>query len=187
MPSDSSTIAPATVEALAKDGGPGGMRLRTLTALPCIVGVVRDSWTKACFSVYPLCKSWAVPATDTSLMKSCPKGKHIIHLSQNWTQALETGLVGSSADIAKQVGLTPGRVRQILWLATLEPGIADFLASLEGKRALRGLSEKRIRPICSLPYAEQIAEFEGRFGVRFDSFGSEPLAGRLLTSSVVSN
>ena len=153
-------------EALAKDGGPGGMGLRTLTALPCIVGVVRDSWTQGCFSVYPLHRSWAVPASNASLMRICPDGRHIVHLSQNWAKALYSGLVGSSADIAKQVGLTPGRVRQILWLAGLEPGIRDFLASLEGRRALRRYSEKRIRAILGLSGLEQIEAFEDRFGVK---------------------
>lgn len=142
------------------------MGLRTLAALPCIVGVVRDSWTQGCFSVYPLRRSWAVPASDTLLMKSCPNGRHIVHLSQNWAEALNTGLVGSSGDIAKQVGLTPGRVRQILWLAALEPEIRGFLASLEGRRAITGYSEKRIRPILALSGSEQIEAFEDRFGVR---------------------
>ena len=142
------------------------MGLRTLAALPCIVGVVRDSWTQGCFSAYPLGRSWAIPASDTPLMKSCPDGRHIVHLSQNWAEALNSGLVGSSADIAKQVGLTPGRVRQILWLAALEPEIRGFLASLEGRRALRGYSEKRIRPIVALSGLEQIEAFENRFEIK---------------------
>ena len=149
-----------------QSGGPQGMGLRTLSALPCIVGVVRDSWSQGCFSVYPLRQSWANTPTGTPLMKSCPAGKHIIHLGRNWSDALKTGLVGSSTEIANLCGLTSGRVRQIVRLAGIDQGIVEFLAELDGRTALKGYSEKRIRFIAALPHAEQMERFEREFGVR---------------------
>ncbi|MFD2257679.1 hypothetical protein ACFSSA_13430 [Luteolibacter algae] len=102
-------------------------------------------------------------------MKSCPKNRHLIHLSQNWSEALKTGLVGSSSEIAEQCGLTSGRVRQIVRLSGIDPRIAGFLTSLKGKAALKGFSETRIRFIVSLPDEKQVSRFEEEFGVRLPS------------------
>jgi hypothetical protein len=145
------------------------MKLRTLTALPCLIGVIRDSWSQGTFCVHPLGQSWSAPAPELNLMNSCPKGKHLIHLSQNWSEALRTGLVGSSTEIAEQCGLTSGRVRQIVRLSAIDPKIAEFLASLEGKAALRGFSETRIRFIVAMPREEQMSKFEEAFGIRLPS------------------
>ena len=90
----------------------------------------------------------------------------MIHLSRNWSEALNTGLVDSSSEIAERCGMTPGRVRQIVRLTQIDPRIAEFLLRLEGKRALRGFSESRIRPIVSLPHEEQFHKFEERFRLR---------------------
>ena len=97
---------------------------------------------------------------------SCPPGRHLIHLAQNWQNALKTGLVGGSSEIAEQCGLSPRRVRQIVQLAQVAPPIAEFLAKLEGRKALRGLSEARIRSILALDQMEQIRQFEARIRVR---------------------
>ena len=42
----------------ASDGGARGKRMRTLKALPCLIGVVRDSWQQGYFSVHPIRKEW---------------------------------------------------------------------------------------------------------------------------------
>ena len=44
-------------------------------------------------------------------MARCPTGKHIIHLGLNWAKALESGSVGSCAEIGEMVGMTDGRVQ----------------------------------------------------------------------------
>ena len=51
----------------ASGGGPQGMKLRTLAALPCMIGVVRDSWNQGIRAVHPL-RHWGVEkAAETSV------------------------------------------------------------------------------------------------------------------------
>ena len=102
-------------------------------------------------------------------MTECPRDRHLIHLSQNWSEALKLGLVESSTEIAEQCGLTSGRVRQIVRLSAIDPRITEFLASLKGKAALRGFSETRIRFIVAMPREEQMSKFEEAFGIRLPS------------------
>ena len=98
-------------------------------------------------------------------MTECPQERHLIHLSQNWSKALELGLVESSTELAERCELSSGRVRQIVRLSGLHPRIGRFLASLEGKRAIKGYSENRIRFIVATPQEEQVKQFEQSFGV----------------------
>lgn len=145
------------------------MRLRTLTALPYLIGVIRDSWSQGAYCVHPLGERWSAPSPEFHLMTECPRDRHLIHLSQNWSEALKLGLVESSTEIAEQCGLTSGRVRQIVRLSAIDPRITEFLASLKGKAALRGFSETRIRFIVAMPREEQMSKFEEAFGIRLPS------------------
>jgi len=142
------------------------MKLRTLTTLPCIVGVVRDSWASQAYTVYPLKQACPVPESRTSLLKVCPKDRHLIHLSLNWSEALTSGSLSSASEIAECCDLSSGRVRQILRLSGIHPEIAEFLMRLRGRKALRGFSEKRIRFILLMPRMEQIECFEWNFNVK---------------------
>lgn len=141
------------------------MKLRTLTVLPCLIGVIRDSWSQGAFCVHPLGERLSAPSPEFYLMTECPPERHLIHLSQNWSKALELGLVESSTELAERCGLSSGRVRQIVRLSGLHPRIGRFLASLEGKAAIKGYSENRIRFIVAMPREEQVKQFEQSFGV----------------------
>lgn len=127
-------------------------------------------------SVYPLRRSFGVKTPEDAILTACPRGKHIIHLSRNWAETLKNALVGSFTELGERCGVTPGRVGQIVRLSGLAPEIIAFLAALEGKKALRGYSEKRIRSIVPLPAQKQIEAFERRFGLKLpsgiDSFDS---------------
>ena len=89
-------------------GEPSGRKLRTLTALPCLIGVVRNSWQQGYFSVHPIRKYWVKFLSQIKLLRECPDGQHLIHLSENWSNALKQGLVGSSTEIAEKTGLFLG-------------------------------------------------------------------------------
>ena len=65
------------------------------------------------------------------LLKECPEDKHSVHLSENWSNALEQGLVGSSTNIAEQVGMTSGHVRKIIRLKNLPLEVFDYLKGLD--------------------------------------------------------
>jgi len=91
-----------------------------------MIGVARDTWGQSESVVYPVRSSWGNPPEQSSILDGCPAGKHIIHLSLNWAKALESGFVGSCAEIGARVGLTDGRVRQVVRLASLHPKSFDF-------------------------------------------------------------
>ena len=145
-------------------GGPQGMKLPTLVALPCLIGVVRDSWNQGILAVHPLRHRWGDAPENTFLMDSCPEEKHIIHLALNWREALKAGLVCSCAEIGQRVGLSGGRIRQIVRLANLHPDIVFFLKSLRSEANLKAFSEHRLRTIFLLPQVQQLDTFRLQFG-----------------------
>ena len=149
-----------------KPGGARGRRMRTLTALPCYIGVVRDSWQQGYFSVYPLRKDWVEIPKESELWLKCPDGRHLVHLSENWSNALNAGLVGSSADIAEQVGLSSSRVRKIIRLKNLPLEVFDYLKGLSNPRAIKKYSEKRLGSIAANRDADQLKLFEQAFSVK---------------------
>ena len=145
------------------------MELRTLTALPCLIGVVRDSWNQGILGVHPVRQTWGGYTERTSLMESCPEEKHIIHLALNWRGALKAGLVDSCTEIGQRVGLSDGRVRQIVRQANLHSEIVAFLQSLRGKPAVRAFSEHRLRTILPMPLGQQVNAFRLQFGANMGS------------------
>lgn len=140
--------------------------MRTLSALPCIIGVVRDSWKQGYFSVYPIRKDWADLPTEDNLLLKCPEGLHTIHLSENWSEALKAGLVGSSTEISELSGLSSGRVRQIIRMSNMRPEIVSHLKGLHGKKALRKYSQRQVQAISAARLEDQVKLFEEAFSVK---------------------
>ena len=84
------------------------------------MGVVRDTWNDGMELAHPIRRKWRDDPPGMELLLTRGPGVDLIHLSQNWAKALETGLVGSSTVIAAKVGLTSGRVRQIVRLSKIQ-------------------------------------------------------------------
>lgn len=140
--------------------------MRTLTALPCFIGVVRDSWQQGYFSVHPRRKEWAEIPKQYELLAECPEGRHLVHLSENWSSALKQGFMGSSTDIAEQVGLTSGYVRKIIRLKNLPREVFDYLMGLDDPKTVQKYSERRLRSIVAARRADQLRLFEEAFSVK---------------------
>ena len=141
------------------------MKQRTLASLPCLVGVHHDSWVRGSFVAHPIHGEWGLSSQNTRLMISCPKGKHIIHLSRNWAQVLKENPAYTTRDIAENVGVSPSRVRQIVRLANMDGKIVNFLMKLRGKPTVRGFSENRLRKIVPLNPKEQTEIFRKEYQV----------------------
>ena len=150
-------------------GGARGRRMRTLTALPCLIGVVRDSWQQGYFSVHPIRKEWVEMPNQSELLTECPENRHQVHLSENWSNALKQGLVGSSADIAEQVGMTSGQVRKIIRLNNLPLEVFDYLKGLDDPRADKKYTQRRLSSIAAARDANQVKLFEEAFSVKIEA------------------
>jgi hypothetical protein len=94
------------------------MKLRTFAPISCLVGVVRDTWKDGTELAHPVRLKWRDEVPPMKLLLARGPGVDLIHLSQNWRQALESGLMASSAELATKVGLTSGKVRQIVRLSS---------------------------------------------------------------------
>lgn len=102
------------------------------------------------------------------LLTESPKGRHLVHLSENWSNALKQGLVGSSTDIAEQVGLTSGQVRKIIRLKNLPLEVFDYLMGLDDPRAAKKYSHRRLSSIAATRDADQVKLFEDAFSVKIE-------------------
>ena len=136
------------------------MKLRTLSTIPCLIGVIQDTWKHGTRAVYPVKMAWPTGPDKLVLLRACEEGKHIIHLALNWAEALRSGLVSSCAEIGDRVGLSNGRVRQIVRLARLNPEIGLRLRALDRSDSLVWVSENRLRRLIPLPWEDQLRQFE---------------------------
>lgn len=102
------------------------------------------------------------------LLTECPENRNLVHLSENWSNALKQGLVGSSTDIAEQVGMNSSHVRKIIWLKNLPLEVFDFLKGLDDPRAVKKYSQRRLFAISASRDADQVKLFEEAFSVKIE-------------------
>ena len=102
------------------------------------------------------------------LLTECPENRHLVHLSENWSNALKKGLVGSSTDIAEQVGMNSSHVRKIIRLKNLPLEVFDFLKGLDDPRAAKNYSQRRLFAISASRGADQVKLFEDAFSVKIE-------------------
>lgn len=74
--------------------------------------------------------------------------------------------MGSSTDIAEQVGLTSGYVRKIIRLKNLPREVFDYLMGLDDPKTVQKYSERRLRSIVAARRADQLRLFEEAFSVK---------------------
>ena len=69
-------------------------------------------------------------------------------LALQYNEILESGIIASQADLARQLGVSRAKVTQIMNLLKLAPEIRDFIANLEDTdERLQLLTERRLRPL----------------------------------------
>ena len=101
--------------------------------------------------VHPIRKEWVRTRGFVPLMRVCPSGRHVIHLSLSWAEALKVGLADSCAEIGRQVGIPTRRVRKIVALVKLRPEIVAFLQALRSDNAIKPFPPHHLRTITPLP------------------------------------
>ena len=78
-----------------------------------------------------------------------------------WQALLESGQAKSQGDIAKREGISRPRVNQIMRLVHLAPEIQEQLLCLTDRKAIRFVSENRLRPLTQIDNPQrQLEEFQ---------------------------
>lgn len=86
--------------------------------------------------------------------------KHILQTALGWkTQILLYQFI-SSTEIANQVDLSSGRVRQILRLTNLHPDVQSRILNLVKSKGKHAVPERFLRRILKAPKAQQMQRFE---------------------------
>jgi len=106
------------------------MKKRTISVILSDVIVRHDDWESQAFirkfGELPERKQFQL-LTQIDLKPN----QHLMHLSNNWTEAISKGVFENSEDLAEQIGLSGGRVRQILRFQKLSEEIQKVLLSTE--------------------------------------------------------
>ena len=79
------------------------------------------------------------------------------------------GKFTENTEIGDRLGLSDGRVRQIVRLSKMHSRIIDFLSSLHGEENLKRFSEHRLRSAISVPKDQQLERFQKAFGLEISS------------------
>jgi hypothetical protein len=78
-----------------------------------------------------------------------------------WQTLLESGHIASKADIARQEGITRGRVTQVMGLLRLAPEIQQHIQSIPETLRRPLVTERTLRPIESISNCrDQLREFQ---------------------------
>ncbi len=118
-----------------------------------------DQWKSNPYVVRPF--EAFVPPRDLGLppRSKTKRRSHPVYLSIRWRELLDANPALTTANLAEDQGVSPGRIRQILRLSSLAPEITAELQEMPSDR-LKYFGEARLRKLIPLPLKEQIKRFE---------------------------
>ncbi|QYY34823.1 hypothetical protein [Ruficoccus sp. ZRK36] len=149
----------------ASNGGEDDGQLRTHFTQFFNVAVIMDDWGEGSVLLSPGSIRRALLKRTSRLPKfRFDSSKHILQISMEWKQQEAEYQTISSSDIAKQVGLSPGRVRQILRLSNLHPAVQAQTLDLIAQHGKSVVPERLLRHVQRLPLATQFYEFTRLLG-----------------------
>jgi uncharacterized protein YjiS (DUF1127 family) len=98
-----------------------------------------------------------IPYNPALLNKNKPKKKIVKKPNTDWyakalvyKEMLDKGIANSKANLARKEGVTRARVTQILNLTKLAPEIQNYLMTIEDRKDLKILTERRLRKIANI-------------------------------------
>ena len=104
-----------------------------------------------------ICENWesnliflTKPQRDNNLQAEEEIVLHPIHIAIEFQKLLQQELVNNRSELAKRYGMSRARVTQLMNLLELPSEIQEHLLRLEDGRAVRRLSERRLRPLARL-------------------------------------
>ncbi len=80
-------------------------------------------------------------------------------LAREWKKAMESGKYASQTALARELGVSRVRVTQVLRLLRLAPEVQEKIADLGDPLTSPIITERKLRPLVSLPRDEQIKIF----------------------------
>jgi|GEM_PF-466801 len=93
-----------------------------------------------------------------------PKTPHVTELLRKaieWQALLANGKIANQADIARQEGITPGRVTQVMGMLRLAPEIQERILSMPDGVGRASLTERMLRPFGTIAdQRDQILKFQ---------------------------
>lgn len=150
----------------AAEGGPDPTLkpANARTEVEILAGLAGFDWSKGGFAVHPFKLDERRLEASTGRVKfTIYKKRHILATALKWKQQLEDNPHLAAQDIASQIGVSAARVRQILRLAKLNPGIQEYILSLPEKEASRHFSEHILRKFVVLKPEEQFTRFSQKW------------------------
>ena len=95
-------------------------------------------------------------------LRACPSrdDDHPIFLALEWADAMEAGNFRSQREFARAIGLSHGRVSQVLGLLRLCSDVLEALDALGDPLYSWKVTERKLRPFTNLPKLEQKLRLE---------------------------
>lgn len=122
--------------------------------------MVSSDWNKRSFVVHPFTLGKEVLQKAKRQQRFRITGrKHLLATAIEWRTILADNPHVSSADIAKEVAITAGRVRQILRFTKLHPELQADILSLSKRAARKRYPEVILRQLTVLPVGQQLERY----------------------------
>ena len=87
-----------------------------------------------------------------------PRIVRLLAQAEQWQRMLDLGEARTRAELAKRAGVSANRVKDLLALLKLDPTILDAIRALPAGAPERLVTERRLRPLTSLPPPRQLRE-----------------------------
>lgn len=135
--------------------------IRTRMTQYLIAGTVSHAWENDTFIAHPFRLGEIFLRPHNSIISfKVLKSRHLLETAIDWRKKRQSSPCVQTAYIAKEAGLSTGRVRQILRLNKLHPKIQAEILSLPPKKAKSRFNERVLRQLVPLSTERQLSQFE---------------------------
>lgn len=125
-----------------------------------IAGVVGSEWAQSAIVVHPFRMGEVILRYAKKYTRfRIDRKRHLLETALAWKRQLAANPLVDTAEVARHAGVSPGRMRQILRLATLPPDIQEAILGCTPKDARSRFPEKILRGLIPLSEEEQLNQF----------------------------
>ncbi|NBB80145.1 MAG: hypothetical protein GVY36_11985 [Verrucomicrobia bacterium] len=125
-----------------------------------IVGILYQDWSEGSMVVHPFRLGVsAIRRAQQRVHFKILKGKHLLETALDWQAKRALNPHIQTAQVAQEVGVSTGRVRQIMRFAGLHPEIQQAILKMQPKKAKERFPERLLRGWITLDENEQLSQF----------------------------